>query len=67
MIKLDCTAPADAREQAYALLSGKSPTKVLIDTDLRQGEWYVVRAPQGWERERLLGDQAPAPSFKSAA
>lgn len=67
MLTIDCLAPADAREQAYMLLSGKSPKQVLIDTALRQGEWYVVRAPQGWERERLLSEQPPAPDPAGAA
>lgn len=42
-MKLHCAAPADAREETYRLLASRSPAKVVIDVDLPDGVWYVVR------------------------
>lgn len=58
MLKTDSLAPADTREQAYRLLAERSPVKVVIDTDLPTGAWYVVRAPHPWEREQLAQEHA---------
>jgi hypothetical protein len=49
----DTYSPAETREQTYILLSQSAPKRVLIDTDLRPGEWYVVRSPHQHEREQL--------------
>lgn len=40
----DVLVPTEAREMTYSLLSQRSPAKVVIDADLKPGEWYVVRA-----------------------
>lgn len=53
-----CTAPADSREEAYRLLAERAPARVIVDTDLPDGTWAVVRAPYEWERERLLAMEA---------
>jgi hypothetical protein len=48
--------PVDTRvSQTYQLLRECAPKQVLVDVTLRPGEWYVVRAPSGWEQERLNG------------
>lgn len=52
-LKDDLLVPAEAREMAYSLLSQRSPAKVVIDVDLRPGQWYVVRAPFEHELELL--------------
>lgn len=52
----DSLAPEDTRDQCYRLLSERAPQKVLIDTDLKGGAWYIVRAPHEWERQQLTSD-----------
>lgn len=49
----DLLVPPEARELTYSLLSQRSPQKVMVDVDLKPGQWYVVRAPFEHEREEL--------------
>lgn len=58
---VDSMAPADTRDQCYRLLSERAPAKVVIDTDLPSGTWYVVRGAEPWER-RAAANQAPEPT-----
>lgn len=59
---VDSVAPPDTREQCYRLLAGRAPMKVVIDTDLMPGAWYVVRGAESWERRAIAneGSQPPA-------
>ncbi|MBI5270681.1 MAG: hypothetical protein HY856_13500 [Burkholderiales bacterium] len=55
----DVLVPQQARISTYELLALKSPERVVIDSDLEPGQWYVVRGP--WHHERAAVDRAAAP------
>jgi hypothetical protein len=57
---IDSMAPADTRDQTYRLLSECSPVRVVVDTELPAGAWYVVRAPHEWERKKLAAESPAA-------
>jgi hypothetical protein len=60
MLTVSSTSPTDAREQCYWLLTKESPRRVVVDSDLGPGQWYVVRAPSEYElaaARRLNGVQ----------
>lgn len=58
---IDSTGAADTREQTYRLLASRAPAKVVIDTALRDGEWYVVRAPEPYESARIARGSSASP------
>lgn len=62
-----CRAPGEAREDTYRLLSQKSPTCVLIDTDLAPGAWYVVRYAYEHEKKDLARIERRKAKMKGAA
>ena len=48
--RVDSTAPVDTRDQCYGLLGRASPLRIVVDDDLREGDWYVVRGLTSKER-----------------
>lgn len=70
MQTIDSTSPPDAREQTYTLLAAASPRRVVIDTDLSPGTWFVVRAPRADEVEllaKMAGKDAQRRNDETAA
>lgn len=55
--RVQSTGPADTREQTYRLLSGCAPARVVVDTSLKPGQWYVVRGETVDERLARLAQE----------
>ena len=51
MLKVVVAGAAATREEAYRLLAAKAPTRVMVDTDLPDGEWCIVRGQTDAERD----------------
>lgn len=52
------TGPGDNRIEAYRLLSERAPVRVVVDTDMREGQWLIVRAPTEHETRRIRAQTA---------